>query len=220
MRFRTSDDMVVTAETLLDEKKRRSRFSPPTPGRRSTNCAPTPGRPPRPAGRPRANAPTPPTGAISAPLAISAQPLEKVKFGENRAATPVRGRIKRRRRAFSVQKPISSVSFLHFDSCNGFCAVNNANARDMTGFSKRLPAVQEVYFSHSDRIFYLFEGMGTFSPFAARIGCQRLPAEPETVALYVADLKRRGRRPATIARKLTAIAVYHRSMDHPTPTEP
>jgi hypothetical protein len=33
-----------------------------------------------------------------------------------------------------------------------------------------------------------------------------------------ADLKRRGRRPATIARKLAAIAVYHRSMDHPTPT--
>jgi site-specific recombinase XerD len=40
----------------------------------------------------------------------------------------------------------------------------------------------------------------------------------ETVALYVADLKRRDRRPATIARKLAAIAVYHRSMDHPTPT--
>jgi hypothetical protein len=26
-------------------------------------------------------------------------------------------------------------------------------------------------------------------------------------------------RPATIARKLAAIAVYHRSMDHPTPTD-
>jgi integrase len=37
-------------------------------------------------------------------------------------------------------------------------------------------------------------------------------------SLYVADLKRRGRRPATIARKLAAIAVYRRSMDHPTPT--
>jgi hypothetical protein len=37
--------------------------------------------------------------------------------------------------------------------------------------------------------------------------------------LYVADLTRRGRRPATIARKLAAIAVYHRSMDHPTPTD-
>jgi integrase len=58
-----------------------------------------------------------------------------------------------------------------------------------------------------------------FCAFAARIGRQRLPAEAETVALYVADLKRRGRRPATIARKLAAIAVYHRSMDHPTPTD-
>jgi site-specific recombinase XerD len=58
-----------------------------------------------------------------------------------------------------------------------------------------------------------------FCAFAARIGRARLAAEAETVALYVADLTRRGRRPATIARKLAAIAVYHRSMDHPTPTD-
>ena len=60
---------------------------------------------------------------------------------------------------------------------------------------------------------------GDFCAFVARIGHARLPAEAETVALYVADLKRRGRRPATIARKLPAIAVYHRSVDHPTPTD-
>jgi integrase len=58
-----------------------------------------------------------------------------------------------------------------------------------------------------------------FCAFVARIGRQRLPAEAETVALHVADLTRRGRRPATIARKLAAIGVYHRSMDHPTPTD-
>ncbi|MBC5820706.1 MAG: tyrosine-type recombinase/integrase [Candidatus Eremiobacteraeota bacterium] len=57
-----------------------------------------------------------------------------------------------------------------------------------------------------------------FSAFATRIGRERLPAEPETVALYVADLRRRGRRPATIARKLAAIAVYHGSTGHATPT--
>src|ERR1035438_3462235 len=94
--------------------------------------------------------------------AISAQPLEKVKFGKNWAATPVRVRIKRRRRPFSVQKPISSVLFLHFDSCNGFCAVNNTSTRDMTGFPKRLPAVQEVYFSHSLSDFLPFRGDGHF----------------------------------------------------------
>jgi hypothetical protein len=48
-----------------------------------------------------------------------------------------------------------------------------------------------------------------FCAFAARIGRARLPAEPETVALYVADLTRRGR-PATIARKLATTAVHHR----------
>jgi integrase len=58
-----------------------------------------------------------------------------------------------------------------------------------------------------------------FSAFAYRIGRKQLPAEPETVALYVADLTRRGRRPATIARKLAAIAVYHRSLDHAAPTD-
>jgi site-specific recombinase XerC len=46
-----------------------------------------------------------------------------------------------------------------------------------------------------------------------------MPAEPETVALYVADLRRRGRRPATIARKLAAIAVYYRSAGHHNPEE-
>jgi integrase len=58
-----------------------------------------------------------------------------------------------------------------------------------------------------------------FSAFAIRIGRERLPAEPEMVALYVADLRRRGRRPATIARKLSAITVYHRSTGHPSPCE-
>jgi hypothetical protein len=54
---------------------------------------------------------------------------------------------------------------------------------------------------------------------AARIGRRRQPAEPETVALYVADLARRGRRPATIARKLAAIAVFHRAAGEVSPTE-
>jgi integrase len=56
-----------------------------------------------------------------------------------------------------------------------------------------------------------------FSAFALRVCRERMPAEPETVALYVADLRRNGRRPATIARKLAAIAVYHRSAGHPSP---
>jgi hypothetical protein len=42
--------------------------------------------------------------------------------------------------------------------------------------------------------------------------------ERDACASDRSDLKRRGRRPVTIARKLAAIAVYHRSMDHPTPT--
>jgi hypothetical protein len=58
---------------------------------------------------------------------------------------------------------------------------------------------------------------GDFAAFAARIGRRRQPAEPETVVLYVADLARRGRRPATIARKLAAIAVFHRAAGEASP---
>jgi integrase len=58
-----------------------------------------------------------------------------------------------------------------------------------------------------------------FSAFATRVCRERMPADPETVALYVADLRRSGRRPATIARKLAAIAVYHRSIGHQSPCE-
>jgi len=58
-----------------------------------------------------------------------------------------------------------------------------------------------------------------FCAFASLIGRDCHPAEPETVALYVTDLARRGRAPATIARRLVAIAVYHRAAGHASPTE-
>jgi hypothetical protein len=50
-----------------------------------------------------------------------------------------------------------------------------------------------------------------FCAFAHLIGRAPHPAEAETVALYVTDLARRGRAPATIARRLVSIAVYHRA---------
>jgi integrase len=58
-----------------------------------------------------------------------------------------------------------------------------------------------------------------FCAFARLIGRPPHPAEAETVALYVTDLARRGRAPATIARRLVSIAVYHRAAGHPSPTE-
>jgi len=58
-----------------------------------------------------------------------------------------------------------------------------------------------------------------FCAFARLIGRPSHPAEPETVALYATDLARRGRTPATIARRLVSIAVYHRSAGYPSPTE-
>jgi integrase len=58
-----------------------------------------------------------------------------------------------------------------------------------------------------------------FCVFARLIGRVPLPAEPETVALYVTDLACRGRVPATIARRLVSIAVYHRAAGYASPTE-
>jgi integrase len=46
-----------------------------------------------------------------------------------------------------------------------------------------------------------------------------LPAAPETVALYLTDLIGRGRKPATLARRLVAIAKAHELAGHdPSPT--
>jgi hypothetical protein len=47
---------------------------------------------------------------------------------------------------------------------------------------------------------------------------QALPAEPDTVALYVADLADRGVRPSTLSRRLVAISQAHKTVDLPTPT--
>jgi site-specific recombinase XerD len=59
-----------------------------------------------------------------------------------------------------------------------------------------------------------------FNGFTQRVGrAGDRPAQPETVALYVADLARRGLAVATIARRLTAIAMYHRAAGHTSPTE-
>ena len=45
-----------------------------------------------------------------------------------------------------------------------------------------------------------------------------LPAEPLTVAQYLASLADRGMKAATIARRATAISAQHRSFGHPSPT--
>ncbi len=58
-----------------------------------------------------------------------------------------------------------------------------------------------------------------FYAFARLIGRAPHPAEAETVALYVTDLARRGRAPATIARRLVSIAVYHRAAGYPSPSD-
>ncbi len=57
-----------------------------------------------------------------------------------------------------------------------------------------------------------------FRAFTASIGRDALPSDPETVALYVADLAARGRRPATIARKLATVGIYHKASGFESPT--
>lgn len=48
---------------------------------------------------------------------------------------------------------------------------------------------------------------------------QPLPASPETVALHVADLATRGRKAATIARRVAAIAFAHRAAGFDSPSK-
>lgn len=56
-----------------------------------------------------------------------------------------------------------------------------------------------------------------FSDWAARHQLTALPAEPRTVALYVAAQQDR-LRPSTLLRRLSAISVAHRAEGHPSPT--
>jgi integrase len=57
----------------------------------------------------------------------------------------------------------------------------------------------------------------SFGAFTATLGRSHLPADPQTVADYVAALALRGRTPATIRAYLAAIAVYHRAAGHESP---
>jgi integrase len=57
-----------------------------------------------------------------------------------------------------------------------------------------------------------------FESWAAHVGLQALPATPETVALYIADLAEVAKA-STIARRLTSIAEGHRAAKQPSPTE-
>ncbi len=82
-----------------------------------------------------------------------------------------------------------------------------AAARDAADASKA-PATERAYAADWQ----------DFRAFAASIGRDALPAEPETVALYVADLAARGRRPSTIARKLATIGIYHKASGFDPPT--
>ncbi len=57
-----------------------------------------------------------------------------------------------------------------------------------------------------------------FSDYCSKVGCTPLPADPAVVANFV-DLDGIKRKPATIARRLAAIASIHRDHDHPDPTK-
>ena len=57
----------------------------------------------------------------------------------------------------------------------------------------------------------------SFGAFTATFGRIHLPADPQTVADYVAALALRGRTPAMIRAYLAAIAVYHRAAGHESP---
>lgn len=61
-------------------------------------------------------------------------------------------------------------------------------------------------------------GWAQFDEWCGRHERTSLPAEPETVALYVADLAAR-RKPATIDARLAAISAAHRAAGHESPTK-
>ncbi|MCC6805809.1 MAG: tyrosine-type recombinase/integrase [Deltaproteobacteria bacterium] len=57
-----------------------------------------------------------------------------------------------------------------------------------------------------------------FCAFCDKHDALAMPATAKTIALYVADLAGRGRKPSTITRALAAISQAHKSAKHPSPT--
>ena len=57
-----------------------------------------------------------------------------------------------------------------------------------------------------------------FAAWCAAAGLAPLPAEPETVGLYLGDLAAAGRKASTLERRLSAISQAHRLAGHPSPT--
>lgn len=106
-----------------------------------------------------------------------------------------------------AERPAASIETLSIDIVADIAELRTI-AREAADAS-RAPSTEAAYASD----------WRNFSAFASRVCRDRMPADSETVALYVADLRRSGRRPATISRKLSAIAVYHRSAGHPSPCE-
>ena len=57
-----------------------------------------------------------------------------------------------------------------------------------------------------------------FERWCRRYSRRALPADPETVVLYLLDLDRAGRPPVTLTRRCAAIRLAHGSAHHPIPT--
>jgi site-specific recombinase XerD len=57
-----------------------------------------------------------------------------------------------------------------------------------------------------------------FTAWCSAMGAEPLPAAPEVVALYVAELNERGLKPSTVSRRLAAIRRAHLQVSLPSPT--
>jgi integrase len=84
-------------------------------------------------------------------------------------------------------------------------------ARAAQNFAKaaRSPATRRAY--NSD--------WKDFAAWCAENALESLPAAPSTVALYLSAQAAKGRKPATITRKLTSISTAHRRAGHPSPCD-
>ena len=61
--------------------------------------------------------------------------------------------------------------------------------------------------------------LAVFATWCAARGVHAIPAEPATVAAFLAAEADRGFRPVTIGRRAAAIAAAHRAQDHPNPCD-
>lgn len=89
--------------------------------------------------------------------------------------------------------------------------------RDLTATSERVAAYAAASISPNTRKAYRSD-WAAFAAWCAERNLSPLPAQPETIALFLADQAEQGLKTSTIGRRMASLSQAHELAGHPSPT--